>query len=418
MRVLHVLDHSLPLHSGYAFRTAAILREQRAQGYDTLQLTTPRQNGGGATEEDVASIRFHRTPLAASTFDVLPGGRYLREIAATAKRLDDLVTQWRPDVVHVHSPVLNALPALRVARRHGIPVVYEVRALWEDAAVDHGTTREGSLRYRASRALESWALRRADHVTTICEGLRGEIVARGVASARVTVIPNAVDPGEFTFGALPEEALRTKLGLAGRRVVGFAGSFYGYEGLDLLVEAFAKLAGQRPALALMLVGGGPQEDALRRQVAALGLDSRVIFTGRVPHGEVQRYYELIDVLAYPRRSMRLTELVTPLKPLEAMAQGRMFVASDVGGHRELVRDGETGFLFKAGDVHALAARIAAVLDDEGSWPRVARAGRRFVESERTWSASVRRYRDVYAAATAGTRSAATAAPVPQRARTR
>ena len=418
MRILHVLDHSLPLHSGYAFRTAAILREQRAQGYDTLQLTTPRQNGGSATEEDFASIRFHRTPLAASGADALPGGRYLREMTATRTRLDDLVTQWRPDVVHAHSPVLNALPALRIARRHGVPVVYEVRALWEDAAVDHGTTREGSLRYRVSRALETWALRRADHVTTICEGLRGDIIARGIAPGRVTVISNAVDPHEFTFDAPPDEALRAKLGLAGRRVIGFAGSFYGYEGLDLLVEAFAKLAGQRPSVALMLVGGGPQEQALRKQVAALGLGSRVIFTGRVPHAEVQRYYGLVDVLAYPRRSMRLTELVTPLKPLEAMAQGRMFVASDVGGHRELVRDGETGFLFEAGNVDALAARIAAVLDDEASWPRVAHAGRRFVETERTWDASVRRYRDVYAAVTAGTRSAATMASVPQRARTR
>ncbi|HET7261672.1 MAG TPA: TIGR04063 family PEP-CTERM/XrtA system glycosyltransferase [Casimicrobiaceae bacterium] len=433
MRILHVLDHSLPLHSGYAFRTAAILREQHAQGYETLQLTTPRQNGGSATEADVDSLRFHRTPLAPGSADAMPGGRYLREMAATARRLDELVTQWRPDVVHAHSPVLDALPARRVARRHGIPMVYEVRALWEDAAVDHGTTREGSLRYRASRALETWVLRRADHVTTICEGLRREIVARGVPERRVTVIPNAVDPREFTIGVPADAALRAKLGLAGKRVIGFAGSFYGYEGLDLLVDAFAKLARGSPDLALMLVGGGPQEKALRVQAAALGLASRVIFTGRVPHSEVQRYYELIDVLAYPRRSMRLTELVTPLKPLEAMAQGRMFVASDVGGHRELVRDGETGFLFKAGDVDALAARIAAVLDDESSWPRIARAGRRFVESERTWSANVRRYRDVYAAVTANTTIAAVTpgaadrtsatknaagAPVPQRARTR
>lgn len=430
MRILHVLDHSLPLHSGYAFRTAAILREQRRQGYDTLQLTTPRQNGSSATEEDVDSLHFHRTPLASSGADALPGGRYLREIAATTRRLDDLVTQWRPDVIHAHSPVLNALPALRIARRHGLPIVYEVRALWEDAAVDHGTTREGSLRYRASRALETWALRRAGHVTTICEGLRKEIVARGVPAARVTVIPNAVDPSAFTFGVPADAALRAKLGLAGRRVIGFAGSFYGYEGLDLLVEAFAKLASERPELALMLVGGGPQEAALRAQAAALGLGSRVIFTGRVPHAEVQRYYELVDVLVYPRRSIRLTEIVTPLKPLEAMAQGRIFVASDVGGHLELIRDGETGFLFKAGDVDALVARIAAVFEDELSWPRVAQAGRRFVETERTWSASVHRYRDVYASVT--TIRAVEIAPaadrptiasdvrssVPQRARTR
>ena len=396
MRILHILDHSLPLHSGYAFRSAAILREQRALGYETLQLTTPRQNGGAALVEDVDHLRFHRTPLSPNVLEGVPGARYAREIAATAQRIDELAGQFAPDVLHPHSPVLDALPALRVGRRRGIPVVYEVRATWEDAAVDHGTTREGSLRYRASRALETWALRRADHITTICEGLRGEIVGRGIAPERVTVVPNAVDTREFRFGAVPDPELRAKLGLEGKRVIGFAGSFYGYEGLDLFLEAMAILAPRRPELRALLVGGGPQDAALRAQALSTGLGDRVTFTGRIPHKDVQRYYELIDVLAYPRRSMRLTELVTPLKPLEAMAQGRMFVASDVGGHRELVRHGVTGFLCKAGDAVALAQQIAAVLDDEASWPRIAAQSRQFVETERTWAKSVRRYQDVYA----------------------
>ena len=396
MRILHILDHSLPLHSGYAFRSAAILREQRTMGYETVQLTTPRQNGSTALVEDVDHLRFHRTPLSPSLLEGVPGARYAREIAATARRIDELAAQFSPDILHPHSPVLDVLPALRAGRRRGIPVVYEVRASWEDAAVDHGTTREGSLRYRASRALETWALRRADHVTTICEGLRGDIIARGILPERVTVVPNAVDTREFTFGAPPDPELRAKLGLEGKRVIGFAGSFYGYEGLDLLLEALAILVSRRPELRALLVGGGPLDAALRAQASATGLGERVIFTGRVPHQDVRRYYELIDVLAYPRRSMRLTELVTPLKPLEAMAQGRMFVASDVGGHRELVRHGVTGFLCKAGDATALARQIDAVLDDEASWPRIAAQARRFVETERTWAKSVRRYQDVYA----------------------
>lgn len=396
MRILHILDHSLPLHSGYAFRTVAILREQRALGYETLHLTTPRQNAGAALFEDVDEWRFHRTPLPTNVVSRLPGARYIQEMGATARRIDELVDEFSPDILHVHSPVLNALPALWVGRRRALPVVYEVRALWEDAAVDHGTTREGSARYRLSRALETFALRRASHVTTICEGLREEIVGRGVPAERVTVIPNAVDVSEFPFGSTREPALRTKLGLDGGRVVGFAGSFYGYEGLDLLVDALAILAPRWPTLRALLVGGGPQESALRAQVVARGLADRVVFAGRVPHAEVQRYYELIDVLAYPRRRMRLTDLVTPLKPLEAMAQGRMFIASDVGGHRELVRDNETGFLFKADDVQALAQSLDTVLSDERPWARVAEQARRFVETERTWARSVRRYQDVYA----------------------
>jgi len=190
--------------------------------------------------------------------------------------------------------------------------------------------------------------------------------------------------------------LRTSLGLAGKTVLGFAGSFYGYEGLDVLLDAFARLAARDPALGLLLLGGGPQEAALRERASRLGVSERVVFTGRVPHQEVARYYDLLDALVYPRRSIRLTELVTPLKPLEAMAQGRIVLASDVGGHRELVRDGETGFLFPAGDADALAQAIATALERRADWLRIAANARRFVEAERNWAASVARYEPVYA----------------------
>lgn len=396
MRILHVLDHSLPLHSGYSFRTVSILREQRALGWETHQLTTPRHGPSASLEEFVDGWSFHRTPFRPGALAKLPAvGPYLDEMRSTAVRLGQLVDRLKPDIVHAHSPVLNALPALWIGRSRRVPVVYEMRASWEDAAVDHGSTTEGSLRYKASRALETFALKRVDAVTTICEGLRQDIVARGIEASRVTVIPNAVDVSTFSFGVARDPALARKLGLEGKTVIGFAGSFYGYEGLDLLLDAAAKLLPTWPRLRVLLVGGGPQEQALRAQAGRLGLDDRVTFTGRVPHAEVQRYYEQIDVLAYPRQSMRLTEIVTPLKPLEAMAQGRMFVASDVGGHRELIRNGETGHLFPAGDVSALAAAIGRVLDAKAGWGEMAQRARRFVETERTWSHSVARYADVY-----------------------
>jgi glycogen(starch) synthase len=296
--------------------------------------------------------------------------------------------------------VLNALPALWVGRRRNLPVVYEMRASWEDAAVDHGTTHEGSVRYRASRALETFALRNTAQITTICEGLRREIVGRGVPARRVTVVPNAVDVETFRAG-MPDPALRAALGLERSLVLGFAGSFYAYEGLDLLIDALPLLLARTPHLKLLLLGGGPQEQALREQVRELRLEPHVVFAGRVPHAGVQRHYDLMDVLVYPRRSMRLTELVTPLKPLEAMAQSRLVVASDVGGHRELIRAGETGYLFTAGDLGALATTLTDVLARREAWTHVRQAARRFVEQERTWRISVRNYIGVYRAALAG-----------------
>ncbi|MFT4173277.1 MAG: glycosyltransferase, exosortase A system-associated [Rhodocyclaceae bacterium] len=395
MRVLHVMDHSLPLHSGYTFRSAAIVREQRLRGWETFHVTSPKQGVCQAAREEVDGLEFFRTSPPAAMWDRLPVAREWALMRALEARLDRVVQEIRPDVLHAHSPVLNAMPALRVGKRRGIPVVYEVRAFWEDAAVDLGTTREGSLRYRTTRALETWALQRADQVTTICEGLRTDMLARGIPADKVTVIPNAVNVQDFVAGAPADQGLRAQLGLNDCTVLGFIGSFYAYEGLDLLLDALPQMLAVEPTLRVLLVGGGAQEDALREQARRLGVQDKVIFTGRVPHAQVQRYYDLVDVLVYPRHPMRLTELVTPLKPLEAMAQERLFVASDVGGHRELIRDGETGVLFPAGDASALATAVLRLLGTREVWPRLRANGRAYVERERTWANSVARYEPIY-----------------------
>lgn len=392
MRILHVFDHSLPLHSGYTFRSAAILREQRARGWETFHLTSPKQGATEAEVETADGLEFHRTPP-------VPGGSgligLLAQMKATEARLEQLARSLRPDIIHAHSPVLNAIPALRVGQRLGIPSAYEVRAFWEDAAVDHGTTREGSLRYRVTRALDTWAFRRVDQIFTICEGLRADIVARGIPQDKVVVIPNAVDISSFQLSGDPDPELRRELGLDGATVLGFVGSFYAYEGLDLLLQAFATLSASRPDLRVLLVGGGPQDENLKVLASELGIADKVVFTGRVPHAEVSRYYDQIDLLAYPRHSMRLTETVTPLKPLEAMAQGRVFVASDVGGHKELIRDGETGYLFRAGSREALASAISNALAARDNWPAMRQAGRHFVESVRNWRNSIANYAPAY-----------------------
>ncbi|MDX9843856.1 MAG: glycosyltransferase, exosortase A system-associated [Aquabacterium sp.] len=395
MRILHVLDHSIPLHSGYTFRTAALLREQRALGWETFHVTSPKQGAATVAEETIDGLTFYRTQPAhgrGSNWPVMGEWQLMRALEA---RIEEVAEQIKPDIIHAHSPVLNAMPALSVGGKLEIPVVYEIRAFWEDAAVDHGTTREGSLRYRLTRGLETSAIRRANHVFTICEGLRADIVARGVAADKVTVIPNAVDVETFQLAQPADPALQEKWGVKGRTVIGFIGSFYAYEGLDLLVAALPEVIKAHPNACLLLVGGGPQEAALKAQVQSLGLSQHVIFTGRVPHAEVNRYYDLIDVLAYPRHSMRLTELVTPLKPLEAMAQGHLFVASDVGGHKELIEHGKTGWLFKADDRAALSQAIVEMLAHPERWPLMKANGREFVESVRNWRNSVANYRSAY-----------------------
>ncbi|MGH8670988.1 MAG: glycosyltransferase, partial [Burkholderiales bacterium] len=244
-----------------------------------------------------------------------------------------------------------------------------------------------------------------DAVTTICEGLRGDIVARGIPENKVTVIPNAVDINHFHSSTTPDPQLKRQIGLENCRVIGFIGSFYAYEGLTVLLKALPQMLARALDLRVLLVGGGPQEEQLKRLAVELKIADKVTFTGRVPHDAVQDYYDLVDVLVYPRLSMRLTDLVTPLKPLEAMAQGRLVAASDVGGHRELIRDNETGVLFRAGDALSLASRVIELLEQPQRWPQLRAAGRSFVERERNWPRSVARYAEIYSRLTSGTRAA-------------
>lgn len=395
LRVLHVLDHSVPLHSGYTFRTLSILKEQRAIGWETFHLTSTKHAGPDVSEEIVDGMRFYRTPKRDDALRKAPViGQYF-VIQDTAQRLRQVVDIVKPDILHAHSPCLNGIAALQVGTAKGLPVVYEVRAFWEDAAVDHGTTSEDSVRYKLTRAMETWALKRAHRVTTICEGLRADILSRGVPAEKVTVIPNAVNPSEFKFSEAPDLALRHQLGLDDTVVLGFLGSFYGYEGLDTLLAAMPEILQHEPRTRVLLVGGGFEDERLHAQAKALGIADKIIFTGRVPHREVGRYYSLVDLLVYPRKSMRLTETVTPLKPLEAMAQGKLLVASDVGGHRELIQDGVTGYLFEPDDPQALAAAVRRVFAERNRWDEVRRAGRAYVETERNWQVSVARYEQVY-----------------------
>lgn len=400
MRILHILDHSIPLHSGYTFRTLSILREQRALGWDTFHITGAKQGPAASLEESVDGLNFYRTPTGTCALARLPVLSQVQVINGLKRRLAEIVPKIRPDILHAHSPCLNALAALHIGKKLGIPVVYEVRAFWEDAAVDHGTSKEFGIRYRLTRNLETHTLRHANAVTTICEGLRTDIVQRGIPANKITVIPNAVDVSKFTFGRTADQALKDALGLQGKRLIGFIGSFYAYEGLDVLLRALPHMLLATPDLHLLLVGGGPQDTALRQLAKELNIQDKVTFIGRVPHDQVHGYYDLLDVLVYPRLSMRLTDLVTPLKPLEAMAQGRILVASDVGGHLELIRDGETGVLFKAGDPHSLASKVIELLQAHHRWPALREAGRRFVETERNWRMSVARYKDVYGRLTA------------------
>ncbi len=395
MKILHILDHSIPLHSGYTFRTRAILQQQQALGWETFHVTSPKHKVAEQAVEEIDGLRFYRSLQTEGLLAKLPIINQWLIVKHLSKRLDEIIPEIKPDILHAHSPALNGLAALKAGKKYNIPVVYECRAFWEDAAVDHGTTKQGSLRYRITKALETYIFKKAQAITCICNGLKQDIISRGIAKNKITIIPNAVDVDKFNFGQAAKPELKKELDLENKIVLGFIGSFYAYEGIPLILEALPEIIKKQATARLLLVGGGPQEQIIKDQVKQLQLESYVIFTGRVAHDQVQEYYNLVDIFVYPRLTMRLTELVTPLKPLEAMAQGRLVIASDVGGHKELITNHENGLLFKANDAKSLSQSILNLLDHSELQDKMRKTGRTYVENERNWKKSVGNYQKVY-----------------------
>ncbi len=376
--------------SGYSIRSSYIAKFQREGGLDLVGVTSAQHPFEGTTDELIDEVPFMRT--AAPRGPLYPGLRELRLMRALQKNVRRAIKRWKPDIVHAHSPMLVGLPALLEARRSRLPFVYEVRDLWENASVDRGKFSYDSPQYRAAHGLESIVFRSADAVVTICEGLRKALAPRVGRNTALHVVANGVDTNRFVPLA-PQEQVRDRWNLRGKRLVTYLGSFQPYEGLATLIDAVPRLCARMPDAHVVIIGG--QSDALEQQVAALGVTDHVTFTGRVPHDEVEGLYSIADLMVYPRTRTRTTEITTPLKPLEAMAMARPALISDVGAMLELVRHDETGVIFRAGDADDLADKALSVLSDPTRAKKLGEAGREWVLSERHWPTLISSYQDIY-----------------------
>ncbi len=408
MKILHVLNHSPPQQvDGYAIRAENIVRAQAGRGWLPVVLTSPQQPKSHEDGvENVDGLFYYRTRSRGARR--APFVRQFQDVNQMAARIRAVAAVEHPDVIHAHSPCLWGKAAALAARRLRIPLVYEVRGFWEDAAVDLGKTSETSLRYRMSRALETRVARAADAVVTIGELLRKDLAARGIVERKMFVVPNGVDADAFVPRPA-DERLVALHGLADTIRIGYIGTLYPWEGIEDLVRAVPQIVASAPHARFLIVGGGAREDAVRNQIARLGLAPWVNFVGPVPHEDVIRYYSLLDILVYPRRRTRNTELVTPLKPLEAMAMEKAVLASDVGGLCELTA-GETALRFNSGDPADLARQCLQLIASAEERAALGRRGRAAVLAHRHWPTLISRYEEVYAAASAAARFVTTAAP--------
>jgi glycosyltransferase involved in cell wall biosynthesis len=393
-RALSLLAYSLPYTSnGYATRSHGLLSAVRAAGWEVYPFTRP----GYPADSDERHRRDDlpaQDPVGTLVYGRLfqSSRRHLGHMAyvhAAADEIRALIERLRPAVVHAASNYMTALPACLAARESGLPFVYEVRGFWDVTRASSSPAFHATTEARHLRMFESALLARADAIVTLTESMKFELVRRGAPARRVFVAPNAVDVDRLT--ALPrDEALAARLGLpAGVPVIGYVGSFVEYEGLDDLVDACAVLRSQGNRFHLLLVGDGSVLDLVRQRVHERGLDGLVTLTGRVPHDDVASYYSLIDICPFPRKPWPVCELVSPLKPLEAMALEKAVVVSDVAALAEMIRPGETGWTFAKGSVTALAARLQGLIEDPASRSTAGKKARHWVSEQRTWARSAR-----------------------------
>lgn len=363
MKILHVLDTSVPVISGYTSRAYYLIQNQKKLGVTPVSLTSERFFSENDSIENLEGVTYYRSRKRKELIRKVPFLAELDEIKCLKKRIAEVVALEKPDIVHSHSPSLTGAACLPVCRRNNIPLIYEIRAFWEDAAVDRGAFPEGSLKYRLRRMHETNVVNNADAVIVICNGLKGDLVKRGIQSEKIHIVQNGVDYEQFKPLQV-NQSLRRKYNFEDKLVIGFIGSFFNFEGLQDLVSAMTQIIAEQPKAVLMLVGKGQVEKELQTLVHAKKLEHNVYFTGRVPHKEIDGYYSIIDLLVYPRIKKRITDLVTPLKPLEAMAMEKAVLMSNVGGLTELADAPNVAAFYEAGNIDDLARKCLDLLADQ------------------------------------------------------
>lgn len=388
--VLYLLHNALPHHSGgYATRTHGLLTELGRTGWDVDGVTRLGYPYDMPKMADVPDLPAHEVVGEVDYHHLLTGRQIEKKnpmhdyVTRYVDALLPLARAERPAILHGASNHWNGLAAVMAGRILGVPSVYEVRGLWEVTRGSRDPEWGRSDQYKYIARMEGEAARGATKVFAITQALKDELVERGVDEDKIVLVPNGVDTERFT--PLPrDEELAAQLGVAGKTVIGYVGTVVDYEGLDLLLEAAATLKRTRDDFHVLIIGDGAKLEELQESAAAQGLGDVVTFTGRVPHEEVERYYSIIDITPFPRLPLPVCEMVSPLKPFEAMAMGKAVIASDVAALAEIVTPGMNGLLHTKGSAESLTEQLATLLDDPVLRGRLGVQAREWVVAERDW----------------------------------
>ena len=359
-------------------------RMESIKGFD-LKWTASRGKNRIAGSEGFASKPIWKRAASLAFKPLRPGWAWIEErilFKHFTKRIIEVAKSENAALIHAHVPYRVGIPAMRAARELGLPFVYEMRGMWEESAVASGRWKAGGLAHRRFRRLETKVLKSADSVICISETLRKEAISRGVASEKITVVPNAVDAEVVCNESDLFHEMKDKLD--DKLVVGYIGSLRELEGVDLTAEAVSILNKKGVDVNLFVLSSQSGQDELRAYCNELGIAENSDIVGPVPHDQVAPFYDLIDVFVVSRPDTRVTRLVTPLKPFEAMRSGTVVVMADLPALAEIVEDGKTGLLYPPEDVQTLANTIQELIEKPERRKEVGQLARDWVSKNRTW----------------------------------
>lgn len=394
--MLHILYQSLPNVKGASIRSRNIVTAQKHAGLEPVVLSSPFQAPAGEVDsegrESLDGVDYFRSWNARPDQAVSATGSgwigrlsKLSQWPSFARRTEAVARHVGADIIHAHGIFYVGLAASRAAQRLSIPWVYEVRSIWEDNAILNRVYSSVSPAVSTIRALESRTCRKADAVVTICQGLQDELLGRGLNLEKITLVPNAVWPKE----------LEPTLTQSDSFTIGYVGGISRTEGLHLILEAAALCRAEQPNLKVLIVGDGGVRAELQDLGRQLGIEDILEMPGSVPPDQVEEYYRRIDLFLVPRIRGKVTETVTPLKPLEAMNYGCLVAVSELGGLMELVKPGRTGLSFPPEDEQGLADLIMNVASSPQDYQGLRREGAAWVRRERSWERNVQIYLELY-----------------------
>ncbi len=397
MKILHILYQSHPNISGSSTRTKDILTNQKNIGLNPFAITSPFQKGENVQNEYefIHGIQHYRTYSGKKREEVKEDSnntwiklKKLFRILNFKNEITKVVLKEKPEILHAHAMFFCAYPAIRIGKRMNIPVVYEVRSLWEERRKESSPKNIiRQLEYRILRRIETYCMKNADHIIAINENLKQEIVNRGIHNNNVTVIGNAVD-----IDFIEDQKKQMCNAINKSLVFGYIGSISPIEGLSSLVEIFKSTLTDND----LLIYGKGNDKEIKKLIDQIGSSKNIMYCGLIERNEIYKAYDKVDVIVNPRIKLKITDAVTPLKPLEAMAFGKIVVASDVGGMKELLTDGETGFLYSADNIsdleHCLLKVLNLTLEQK---QEVVDNAIEHIKNNRVWLKSAEKYMAVY-----------------------